>query len=88
MSESINTNESVRQFMVLDVVSRRIEDVDKIKRTMKMNNAQGAESFKAGSYFRHHFLLNKRRVFVPKGASADSSAFNLSVGSRRSEFNI
>ena len=74
--------------MVPHMVSRRIEDVDKIRRTMKMNNAEGAESFKAGSYFHYHFLLNKRRVFVPKGASADSSAFNLSVGSRRNEFNI
>ena len=88
MSESINTNESIRHFMVLDVVSRRIEDVDKIKRTMKMKNAEAAESFKAGSYFRYYFLLNKRRVFVPKGVSADSSALNLSVGSQRSEFNI
>ncbi len=57
--------------MVLDVISRRIEDADKIKRIMKMNNAEAAESFKAVSYFSYHFLLNKRRVFMPKGVNAD-----------------
>jgi hypothetical protein len=88
MSESININESARQFMVLDVISRRIEDADKIKRTMKMNNAEAAEPFKAVSYFSYHFLPNKERVFMPKGVNADSSAFKLSVGSRRGDFNI
>jgi hypothetical protein len=88
MSESININESARQFMVLDLIARRIEDADKINRTMKMNNAEAAESFKAGSYFSYHFWPNKRRVFMSKGVSADSSAFNLRVGSRRGEFNI
>ena len=53
--------------MVLDMISRRIEDADKIKRTMKMNNAEAAEPFKG--------------VFMPKGVNADSSAFKLSVGS-------
>jgi hypothetical protein len=88
MSERININEITRQFMVLDVISRRIEDADKINRTMKMNNAEAAESFKAGSYFSYHFLPKKRRVFMPKGVNADSSAFNLSVGSRRGDYNI
>jgi hypothetical protein len=89
MSESINNiNESTRQFMVLDVTSRRIEDADKIKRTMKMNNAEAAESFIGVSYFNYHFLPNKRRVFMPKGVSEDSSTFNLVVGSRRGDFNI
>ena len=89
MSESIKINESGGQFMVLDIFSRRIEDADKIKRTMKINNAEAAESFKAVSYFSYHFFLpNKRRVFMPKGVSADSFTFNLSIRSRRSDFNI
>jgi hypothetical protein len=88
MSESININESAKQFIMLDVISRRIEDADKIIRTMKMNNSEAAESFKAGSYFSYQFLPNKRRVFMPKGVSADSSAFNISVGSRRGDFEI
>jgi hypothetical protein len=88
MSESINIDESVRRIMVQDVISRRIEDADKIKRTMKMNNAESAESFRAVSFLSYHFLPNKRRVFMPKGVSADSSAFNLSVDSRRGDFNI
>lgn len=74
--------------MVLDVISRRIEYADKIIRTMKMNNSEAAESFKAGSYFSYQFLPNKRRVFMPKGVSANSSAFNISVGSRRGDFEI
>ena len=72
MSENINANEGTGQFMVLEMISRRIEDDDKIKRTMKMNNAEAAESFKAVS-LSYHFLLNKRRVLMSKGLSADSS---------------
>ena len=79
MSESINMNESARQFMLFDVILRRIEDADKIKRTMKVSNAEAAESFKAGSYFGYYFLPNKRRVFMPKGVSADTSTFNLAL---------
>ncbi|MDP8888463.1 MAG: hypothetical protein M3M89_02390 [Thermoproteota archaeon] len=78
MSESINVNKSIKQFMVLDVISRRIEDADRIVRIMKMNNSE-VESFKAGPYFSYQFLPNKIRVFMPKGVSADSSAFNFSV---------
>jgi hypothetical protein len=82
MSESINNiNESSGQFMVQDVISRRIEDADKIKRTMKINNAEATESFRAVSFLSYHFLPNKRRVLMPKGVSADSSAFNLGVDS-------
>ena len=88
MSESININESAGQFIVLDVISRRIEDADKIKRTMKTNNAEAAELFKAGSYFSYDFLPIKRRVFMPRGVIVDSFAFNLSVCSRRGDFNI
>ena len=88
MSESININEGAGQFTVFDVISRRIEDADKIRRTLKMNNAETADSFKADSFLSYHFLPNKRRVFVSKGISADSSAFNLSVDSRRGDFNI
>ncbi len=88
MSESINTNEGAGQFTVLNVISTRIEDADKIKRTLKMNNAEIAESFAADSFLSYHFLPNKRRVFVSKGVSADSSAFNLSVNNRREDFNI
>jgi hypothetical protein len=81
MSEGINNiNESAGQFMVQDVISRRIEDAD--KRTMKMNNAEATESFRAVSFLSYHFLPNKRRVFMPKGVSADSSAFNLGVDSQ------
>jgi hypothetical protein len=50
MSESICINESARQFMVLDMILMKIEDADKIKRTMKMDNAEAAESFKEDSY--------------------------------------
>ena len=88
MSESIKINESAGQFMVLDIFSRRIEDADKIKRTMKINNTEAAESFRAVSYFSYHFLPNRRRVFMPKGVSADSFTFNLSIRSRRSDLNI
>lgn len=88
MSESNNTNEGAGQFTVLDVISRRIEDPDKIKRIENMSNAEAAESFKADSFLSYHFLPNKRRVFVSKGVSAGSSAFNLSVNNRREGFNI
>jgi hypothetical protein len=88
MSESINTNEGAGQFTVLNVISTRIEDADKIKRTLKMNNAEIAESFAADSFLSYHFLPNKRRVFMSKRLSQDSSAFNLSVNNRREGFNI
>jgi hypothetical protein len=83
MSESIHIKESARQFMLLDVISRRIEDADKIKGTMTINNAEAAESFKAVPYFSYRFLPNKKRVFMPKGVEVDSSTFKLSVGSPR-----
>ena len=88
MSESINANEGTAQFTVLDIISRRMEDADKIKRTMKMNNAGAAGSVKGVSFLSYHFSPNKRRIFMPKGVSADESAFNLSVESRRGDFNI
>jgi hypothetical protein len=88
MSESINANEGTGQFTVLDIISRRMEDADKIKRTMKMNNARAAGSFKGVSFLSYHFSPNKRRIFMPKGVSADESAFNLSVDSQRADFNI
>jgi hypothetical protein len=88
MSESINANEGTGQFTVLDIISRRMEDADKIKRTMKMNNAGAAGSFKGVSFLSYHFSPNKRRIFMPKGVSADESAFNLSVDSQRGDFNI
>jgi hypothetical protein len=88
MSESINANEDTGQFMVLEMISRRIEDDDKIHRTVKMNNAEAAESFKGVSFLSYHFSPNKRRIFMPKGVSADESAFNLSIDSQRGDFNI
>lgn len=66
MSESNNTNEGVGQFTVLDVISRRIEDADKIKRTLKMNNAETAESFKADSIFKLSFLAEQKKSFYVK----------------------
>ena len=69
MSERINANGGTGQFAVLEMISRRIEDDNKIKITMKMNNAE-------------------RRIFMPKGVSAYSTAINLSVGSQRGDFNI
>jgi hypothetical protein len=88
MSESIHANERTRQFTVPDMISRRIEDADKIKRTVKMNNAEAAGSFKGVSFLSYHFSPNKRRIFMPKGVSSDESAFNLSVDSQRGNFNI
>ena len=88
MSESIHIKESARHFMMLDVISRRIEDADKIKRTMTINNAEAAESFKAVPYFSYCFLPNKIRVFMPKGVGVNSSTFKLSAGSPRGDFNI
>jgi hypothetical protein len=88
MSESINANEGTGQFTVLGMISRRIEDDDKIKRTMKTNIAEAAESFRAVSFLSYHFSPNKRRIFMPKGLGVDSSAFNLSVDSQRGDFNI
>jgi len=61
MSESINANEGTRQFTVLGMISRRIEDDDKIKRTMKMNNAEAAESFKGVSFFKLPFLSEQKK---------------------------
>ena len=86
MSESINANEGTGGFTVLEMISRRIEDTDKIKTTIKMNNAKAAESFKGVSFLGYHFSTNKRRIFMPKGVSADESAFNLSVDSQRGDF--
>jgi hypothetical protein len=41
MSESNNTNEGAGQFTVLDVISRRIEDPDKIKRIENASTIEG-----------------------------------------------
>ncbi len=79
MSESINVRKSAKQFMVLDAVSRRIEDVDKLTRVIKVNNAE-FELFKMTLYFKDPFFSNKRRVFMRKRLGAHSSAFNLSRG--------
>jgi hypothetical protein len=79
MSESINVNESTKQFMVLDAISRRIEDADKLTRVIKVNNAE-FELFKMTLYFKDRFFSNKRRVFMRKRLSAHSSAFNLNGG--------
>ncbi len=79
MSESININENIRHFMVLDVISRKIEAADKSKRTMKMKNAEAIESLKVRSYFDYHFLLNKIRVFVPNGLSREIPLHSISV---------
>lgn len=83
MSESINVNKIAKHFMVLDVISSRIEDADKIIRITNMNkNNSDAKLFKVALYFRDRFLPNKRRVFMPRGlSSTHSCAFNLSVGS-------
>jgi hypothetical protein len=78
MSESINTNESTKKFMVLDRISKRIEYADRGLGIMKINNSD-IESLKAGSYFRYRFLPNKRGVFMRRGVSADSFAFNASI---------
>jgi hypothetical protein len=51
MSESINVNNSAKQVMVLDAISRRIEEADKITRIMKVNNAE-VELFKRVLFFR------------------------------------
>jgi hypothetical protein len=88
MSERINANGGTGQFAVLEMISRRIEDDNKIKITMKMNNAETAESFKGVSFLSYYFSPNKRRIFFPKGVSAYSTAINLSVGSQRGDFNI
>jgi hypothetical protein len=88
MSERINASGGTGQFTVLEMISTRIEDDDKIKRTMKMNNAETAESFKGVSFLSYYFSPIKIRIFMPKGVSADSSAINLSVGSQRGDFNI
>jgi hypothetical protein len=73
---------------MFDMISRRIEDADKIKRTVKMNNAEAAGSFKRVSFLSYHFSPNKRRIFMTKGVSADESAFKFSVDSQRGDFNI
>jgi hypothetical protein len=61
MSESINANEGTGQFTVLDIISRRMEEADKIKRTMKMNNARAAGSFKGVSFFKLSFLAEQKK---------------------------
>jgi len=50
MSESINVKKSAKHFMVFDAISRRIEDVGKITRVIKVNNAE-------------HELFNRTLVF-------------------------
>ncbi len=79
MSESINVNKSAKQFVVLDAISRRIEDADKLTRVIKVNNAE-FELFKMTLYFKDRFFSNKRRVFMRKRLIAHSSAFNLNGG--------
>ena len=69
MSERINTNGGTGQFTVLEMISRRIEDDDKIKRTKKMNNAETAESSKGVSFLSYYFSPNKIRIFMPKGVN-------------------
>jgi hypothetical protein len=66
MSESIHANERTRQFTVLDMISRRIEDADKIKRTVKMNNAEAAGSFKGGLIFKLSFLAEQKKNLYAK----------------------
>jgi hypothetical protein len=39
MSESINTNKSTKQFMVLDRISKRIEYADRSLGIIKINNS-------------------------------------------------
>jgi hypothetical protein len=85
MSESINVKKSAKRFMVFDAISRRIEDVGKIARIIKMSNAE-VELFDRTLYFRDRIISNKRRVFAPKGLGVHSSAFNLSGGRRRGGF--
>lgn len=82
MYESINVNKSAKKFMVLDAITRRIEDASKITRIMKVNTAE-LELFKMTLYFRDRFFSNKRRVFVPRGLGVHSFAFNLSGGRTR-----
>jgi hypothetical protein len=71
MSESIHIKESARQFMLLDVISRRIEDADKIKRTMTINNAEAAESFKRS----HISVLFSYRIKKSLYAKRSRSSF-------------
>lgn len=85
MSESINVRKSAKNFMVFDTISRRIEDVSKITRVIKVNDAE-VELFNGTLYFRDRLFSNKRRVFAPKGLGAHSSAFNLCGGRRRGGF--
>ena len=85
MSESINVKKRAKHFMVFDAISRRIEDVGKITRVIKVNNAE-VELFNRTLYFRDWFFSNKRRVFAPKGLAVHSSVFSLSGGSSRGGF--
>jgi hypothetical protein len=85
MSESINVKKSAKHFMVFDAISRRIEDVGKITRVIKVNNAE-VELFNRTLYFRDRLFSNKRRVFAPRGLGIHSSAFKLSGGHRRGGF--
>ncbi len=66
VSESINVKKSAKQTMVFDAISRRIEDVGKIARIIKMSNAAEVELFDRTLYFRDRIISNKRRVFAPK----------------------
>jgi hypothetical protein len=85
ISESINVKRSAKQFMMFDAISRRIEDVGKITRVIKVNNAE-VELFNRTLYFRDWFFSNKRRVFAPKGLGVHSSVFSLSGGCSRGGF--
>ena len=87
MSESINVNNSAKQFKVLDTISRTIKDAYKIARVMKRNNTN-AELFKMTLYFKDRYLSNKTRVFKPKELSAHSSAFNLNGSGRMGDLEI
>jgi hypothetical protein len=82
MSESINVNKSAKQVIVLNAISRRIEEDDKITRIMKVNNAE-VELFMRVLFFRDRYFSNKRRVFMPKELNSHSSAFNLSGGHKK-----
>jgi hypothetical protein len=85
MYESINVKKGAKHFRVFDAISRRIEDVGKITRVIKVNNAE-VELFNRTLHFRDRLFSNKRRVFAPRGLGIHSSAFKLSGGRRRGGF--
>lgn len=70
---------------MFDAISRRIEDVGKVTRVIKVNDAE-VELFNGTLYFRDRLFSNKRRVFALKGLGIHSSAFNLSGGRERGGF--